>query len=132
MPRAWLDGYRGPLNWEDVFVRLRSVTGYAVVSKWDEGEDLLLLGSCLSVAISIIRSMLSGNGVSSRLLRRLRLGLELSFGRLDSAAEGLSGDWVLLNCGGGVKCKESEGRWPFVGASDKSREPWKRYWVFRL
>ena len=89
-------------------MRLRSSTGYAVESKCDEGE-CPLLESWLNVAISIIRSTLSGNGVSSRLLRRLRLGMEFSFDRLESAAaNGLSGDWVLLNCGGGVILKESE------------------------
>ena len=76
-----------------------------MVSKWDEGE-YLLLGLWLKVVISIIRSTLRGNDGS--LLWRARLGLGFPFDLGGLAADGLRGDWVLLNCGGGVILMESD------------------------
>lgn len=84
-------------------MRLNSLTGYTVRSILDEGVcPLLALG--LNVVISIIRLLLPGNDVSPELLWRLCLGL----GFEARAADGLSGDGVLLKCDGRDILIESE------------------------
>ena len=101
--RAWLDGYGRPLN-EGEYVRLGFVAGYAVVSKCDEEEPLLCVPR-LNVVISIIRSMLPGTDISPERLWRLALGWGLPFDGRE--VDGLSSDWVLLNCGKGDLLIES-------------------------